>query len=361
MPLSLPVPRIGAARRTAPRATARVSLCTTASSSPPPKARQVGSTCAREFMRPLTPCLRLSSQPWDASRFLRTVLWFNPPPKAVDIALAPLRLLSSLLPGKPAAPRVGSMATDTILVDADTPGLEETWGSLDDVVMGGASTSTLSRSEGAGEDGGAALVFTGLVSTANNGGFASVRNRDWEPPKDATAASGLEFRVRGDGQRYKVYLRTAKGWDALAYGASFDTEKGVWKTVRLPFSEFQPIFRAKSIRNAPMMDRSSLRSVQLMLSKFEFDSALNPHFKCGTPCVLRHRSAVQAPHSLCPAVATGRSRCRLRTSKRTSGRHLRAWRVGCSSGVVTSKPAMQPRPLGAPTACISASYRCSNT
>lgn len=37
---------------------------------------------------------------------------------------------------------------------------------------------------GAGEDGGPAGVFAGNVTTANNGGFASVRCRNIEPPLD---------------------------------------------------------------------------------------------------------------------------------------------------------------------------------
>lgn len=37
---------------------------------------------------------------------------------------------------------------------------------------------------GAGEDGGPAGVFAGNVTSANNGGFASVRCRNAEPPLD---------------------------------------------------------------------------------------------------------------------------------------------------------------------------------
>jgi Complex I intermediate-associated protein 30 (CIA30) len=52
------------------------------------------------------------------------------------------------------------------------------WGSLDDVVMGGVSESGLYLSPGSGPDGCDAAVFSGNVSTDNNGGFASVRALD---------------------------------------------------------------------------------------------------------------------------------------------------------------------------------------
>ncbi len=48
------------------------------------------------------------------------------------------------------------------------------WGPLDDVVMGGVSESGFAVVSGAGEDGQPAGIFSGLVSSSNNGGFASV-------------------------------------------------------------------------------------------------------------------------------------------------------------------------------------------
>lgn len=43
------------------------------------------------------------------------------------------------------------------------------WGPLDDVVMGGVSESSFARMQSGSE-----AVFSGRVSAANNGGFASV-------------------------------------------------------------------------------------------------------------------------------------------------------------------------------------------
>ncbi|XP_042515344.1 uncharacterized protein LOC122089711 [Macadamia integrifolia] len=51
------------------------------------------------------------------------------------------------------------------------------WGALDDVVMGGVSRSTFQVDPTGGENGGPTGLFKGVVSTANNGGFTSIRTR----------------------------------------------------------------------------------------------------------------------------------------------------------------------------------------
>lgn len=68
---------------------------------------------------------------------------------------------------------------------------------------------------------------------------------------------------------------------ALCVFRSFDTKAGEWQTIRLPFDDFTPVFRAKVVRDAPKFNTSQVASVQLMLSKFEYDGALNPAFKAG--------------------------------------------------------------------------------
>ncbi len=61
---------------------------------------------------------------------------------------------------------------------------------------------------------------------------------------------------------------------------SFDTQPG-WQTVRVAFKDFVPVFRAKTVRGGAPLDRSSIMSLQIMLSKFEYDGALNPSFRAG--------------------------------------------------------------------------------
>lgn len=152
--------------------------------------------------------------------------------------------------------------------------LKEIWGALDDIVMGGTSESSIRLTENTG-------LFSGNVSTANSGGFASVRTRNFDTPIDLTGFSGIELRVKGDGKRYKFIIRSDAKWDGIGYCYSFDTVYNVWITVRIPFDELIPVFRAKTVKDSPKLDTSSISSLQLMLSKFEYDGALNPKFSPG--------------------------------------------------------------------------------
>ncbi len=163
-----------------------------------------------------------------------------------------------------------------LLFDFTNPSedLKETWGAVDDVVMGGVSESSIRLID-------KAALFTGLVSTANSGGFVSVRTRNFNPSLNLADYEGMEVRVKGDGKRYKFILRCESKWDGISYCYSFDTQKDTWMDVRIPFSALIPVFRAKTLKDAPPFDASQVYAVQLMLSKFEYDGGLNPHFQAG--------------------------------------------------------------------------------
>ncbi|PIN21436.1 putative dehydrogenase [Handroanthus impetiginosus] len=152
------------------------------------------------------------------------------------------------------------------------------WGALDDVVMGGVSESTFQIDPNGGENGGATGIFKGVISTANNGGFTSIRTKNFSVPEDLSAYDGLELRIKGDGRRYKLIVRTSGDWDTVGYTASFDTVKDQWQWVRIPFSSLRPIFRARTVPDAPPFNPSEIISLQLMFSKFEYDGKLNPTF-----------------------------------------------------------------------------------
>lgn len=175
-----------------------------------------------------------------------------------------------------AAARSLPKAASTLLFDFKSPtdNMKETWGAVDDVVMGGVSESSIRLIDNA-------ALFTGIVSTANSGGFASVRTRNFDPPLNLADYEGIELRVKGDGQRYKFILRSESKWDGISYCYSFDTEKDSWIDVRIPFEALIPVFRAKTLKDTPGFDSSQVYALQLMLSKFEYDGALNPNFVPG--------------------------------------------------------------------------------
>jgi uncharacterized protein YbjT (DUF2867 family) len=167
-------------------------------------------------------------------------------------------------------------ADEKLIFDFNNPSqdLKDTWGAVDDVVMGGVSESTIRLVDNT-------ALFTGNVSTANSGGFVSVRTRNFDTPLNLAGYTGVELRVKGDGKRYKFFIRTDPKWDGVAYSYSFDTEPNSWITVRIPFDKLVPVFRAKTMDFADSLDPSKLISFQLMLSKFEYDKELNPKFEPG--------------------------------------------------------------------------------
>lgn len=215
-------------------------------------------------------------QGWDPGRFIKTLWFFDAIPFLKGCPL----LQQWLGDGDRPSPTVQSpqsfleMATQTVIdFSQDTFTQVSIWGALDDVVMGGVSQSRAQAGEGA-------LVFTGDVSTANSGGFSSIRTRNFEQPLNVLGWVGVELHVRGDGNRYKLFIRGEERWDGVAHAHSFDTTAGEWQTIRLPFQEFVAVFRAKTVNDRPL-DPSKIYAFQLMLSKFEYDGALNPRFTPG--------------------------------------------------------------------------------
>ena len=168
-------------------------------------------------------------------------------------------------------------ATERVLFDFTNPNssVKETWGAVDDVVMGGVSQSNIQLID-------QKAIFTGNVSTENNGGFASVRTRNLEPPLDLSDYEGIELRVIGDGKRYKFITRCEGKWDGIGYCYSFDTVYNFPTTIKIPFKDLIPVFRAKTVQEAEEFKQEKVYSIQLMLSKFEYDGGLNPKFEAGS-------------------------------------------------------------------------------
>jgi len=132
------------------------------------------------------------------------------------------------------------------------------WVPVDDVVMGGVSRSAF------GVAAGGMGVFEGMLSLERGGGFASIRSRPAEI--DLSPYDGVEIRVRGDGKRYRLRLRTETYPGGVAYQVSFETQAGVWQLIRVPFERFRPTFRGRAVPDAPPLDVSSIRSFGWMIA-----------------------------------------------------------------------------------------------
>jgi hypothetical protein len=132
------------------------------------------------------------------------------------------------------------------------------WYAINDGVMGGVSQGRAQITE----DG--LLVFSGMVSLENNGGFASIRS---EPSRLAIqGASGVRLEVRGDGHRYKLNLKLDAAFDGIQYQAEFQPPAGEWVTATLPFSSFAPKFRGRPVPDAPPLEPSRVVTVGFLIS-----------------------------------------------------------------------------------------------
>ncbi len=145
-----------------------------------------------------------------------------------------------------------------LLVNFDSSPEEPNWVAVNDGVMGGRSNGTPVVADGQ-------LQFSGELSLANNGGFASVRSvgRGF----DLSAFTAMVLRVRGDGRRYQLRLATDARHRgvAVSYGAEFDTRANEWLEVRVPLASLQPTVRGTRLQG-PRMDASQVREIGLLIA-----------------------------------------------------------------------------------------------
>jgi hypothetical protein len=129
------------------------------------------------------------------------------------------------------------------------------WRIVNDGVMGGVSKSTLLLTDaGHGQ-------FSGHVSLANNGGFASIQlNKTINIPEEKKF---ILLRVKGDGKSYEFRL---KG-DSSQYESYVHpfTTTGEWENIKLPISEFYPQFRGRKL-NIPNFNFKSIEELSFLIS-----------------------------------------------------------------------------------------------
>lgn len=156
--------------------------------------------------------------------------------------------------------RIASAAGPGVtLVDLDDAGAVAAWTTVNDPVMGGQSTSTITF-------GGGGLVFSGNISLANNGGFASARSpQDPEIGRRAAGATALRVRAVGDGKTYLLRVGTAgQPW---SYIQRFPTEAAVERTYELPVANFVPVgMRLDPAPDAPpTLDPSGISQISVYI------------------------------------------------------------------------------------------------
>ena len=125
------------------------------------------------------------------------------------------------------------MNNPTTLFDFNIANSHSKWRIVDDVVMGGSSSGQLTMStDGHG-------MFSGSISTENNGGFSSVR---YQPDQiDSKGFKKFIIRIKGDGKKYQFRAQSILN-DFYSYVTFMHTTND-WQIIEIPFKGMYPYFR----------------------------------------------------------------------------------------------------------------------
>ena len=127
--------------------------------------------------------------------------------------------------------------SQTIIYDFNNQSNTSNWVVVNDDVMGGISSSEISVDK----DGNG--VFEGQISTANNGGFSSIRLK--LDRVEAKEGAYFQIRLKGDNKNYQLRIKTNER-DNYSYVIPFKTSD-VWETIVIPLNDMYPSFRGRKL------------------------------------------------------------------------------------------------------------------
>ncbi len=128
------------------------------------------------------------------------------------------------------------------------------WTIVDDVVMGGKSSSRFTLSQdGFG-------LFEGQVSLDNNGGFSSVRYQFKKI--NVSESSKIIIKIKGDGKNYQLRIKHNSS-NYYSYIMPFATS-GEWQEVEIPLKDMYPSFRGRRL-NLPNFRHDYIEEVVFLI------------------------------------------------------------------------------------------------
>ena len=130
-----------------------------------------------------------------------------------------------------------SLMSQNFVYNFDSQSNIANWIIVNDNVMGGLSTCEIRIDEkGNG-------VFEGSISTANNGGFSSIRlnlNKF-----DVSTNSYFKIKLKGDNKKYQFRIKKNIS-DNYSYVKSFQTSSE-WETITIYLKDMYPAFRGRKL------------------------------------------------------------------------------------------------------------------
>lgn len=233
---------------------------------------------------------RPKREKWDFFRFLSQSSKFVTLPKP---PLIPQRSVQ-VLPGDvlwQSATNAKEQATSPVVP-------RFTFAPLDDVVMGGVSSSSFSPIDG---------TWKGIVSDSNSGGFVGIRSTPFSNAIDMSKCKGVEMTLRGSKDKiFKAVIRDSTDFNGICWTTTFGrgdsnnkdwmamiakqtnfgqenvgkAEKGGIYKVKISFDDLIPTIFARTVPGQKL-NPSTIQGFQIAYSKFLFDGELNPKFQLG--------------------------------------------------------------------------------
>jgi len=135
------------------------------------------------------------------------------------------------------------------------------WNIVDDVVMGGRSNGNFEiNSEGHG-------VFSGYVTTENNGGFSSVRYQF--DKMNTTKESKIILHIKGDGKAYQIRIKdNVRSY--YSYITTFETSRE-WQKISIPLKDLYPSFRGRTL-DLPNYNSASFEEIAILIGNKKKES-----------------------------------------------------------------------------------------
>lgn len=128
------------------------------------------------------------------------------------------------------------------------------WSIVDDVVMGGRSDGNITL------DANGNGVFSGKVSTENNGGFSSVRYVF--EAIDPSPYNNVILHIKGDGKQYQFRIKSDAG-DPQAYIHNIATT-GEWQEIEIPLADMYPTYRGRKL-DMPNYPNETMEEVRFLI------------------------------------------------------------------------------------------------
>lgn len=142
---------------------------------------------------------------------------------------------------------------------------DDSWYAVNDTVMGGVSEGIVDYSS-------EALIFEGAISTANNGGFASVRSPS--ASMDLRDFERVVMRIKNEGQPFTFVLADSNQWWDGQFRYDIELEDAGWNEIAIDLRDFEfydfstgyPIATGETMKKR---DRKNILFVEFMSALFE--------------------------------------------------------------------------------------------